>query len=298
LGGLGERWHTETNSYKIYPVCGYLCSALDATLELANEYDLDPREVEAVEVWASLFTIGMDAHSSPYLAGPRSRISTLTFSTPFTVASALIAREFGPDQLKRPWIEDDRVWQLAARVKSRHDVRLSLAALKADIPLGAALRRAQPRQAAAFGWRIAGAAFGRGGRWRRLATLKLVAGLAAEAWARRPLDFERSTKPMGARVEIQLADGRRLRREIAIPRGFAGGAAARPNEPGVRELMRDKFIASASRVIGPQRAKEAAGSIEQIESLSADGLERLLDRSCLNRSEPVKRVDEYVSTSY
>lgn len=280
LGGLGERWHTETNSFKIYPVCGYLCSALDATLDLVQHHDISPDDVVSVDVWASLFTVAMDAHSAPYLDGPRSCISTLTFSTPFTVASAILAREFSPAQLKRHWIEDPKVWELAARVRSRHDVSLTLKSLKADIPIGAALRRTSRWQAAAFGWSLAATAFGRFGRWRQPATLHLVAGLTAAAGDNRALDFRSSTKPMGARVAIRMSDGRVLSRSVSIPRGFAG---ARPSENGgqtVRELMREKFAASAGSVIGAERAAEAARLIEDLESLSPTGVERLFDLAC------------------
>lgn len=281
LGGLGERWHTETNSFKLYPASGYLSSALDATLELVRQHDVAATEVASVDVWASLFTVGMDAHSAPYLDGPRSRISTLTFSTSFTVASAILAREFTPAQLKREWIEDPRVWELAARVKSRHDVRLTLEAMTADIPIGAALRRIPRWQAAAFAWSIAATAFGRFGRWRRPETLRLIAGLTAAAGDHRPLDFKNSTKPLGARVEIHLSDGRSLHRSVSIPRGFAGAYRKEADEGSVRELMREKFQAAAGAVIGTERAAEAASLLEDMERLSPAGVQRLLDLACI-----------------
>jgi hypothetical protein len=222
----------------------------------------------------------MDAHSAPYLDGPRSRVSTLTFSTPFVIASAVLARQFTPAQLRRAWIEDPRVWELAARVKSRHDVRLTLEALTADIPIGAALRRTRRWQAAAFGWSIARTVFGRLGRLRRFDTLRLVAGLAAAAGDKSPLDFTRSTKPMGARVEIRLHDGRVLGRSVSIPRGFAG-ATAGADGGGVRELMREKFVAAASAALGPERAARAAALIEDLERLSPADVARFFDLACV-----------------
>lgn len=277
LGGLGERWHTQTNSFKIYPVCGYLCSALDATLELMTRHDLSPDRIAAVTVWASIFTAGMDAHSAPYLNGPRSRISTLTFSTPFVVASALLAGEFGPAQLKRRWIENPRVWELAARVRSRHDVELTLEALTADIPIGAALRRTRRPQAAAFGWALAAKAFGRSGRWQRpLQALRLVAGLAGAAGERGPLDFEHATKPLAATVEIRLSDGSTVRHSVSIPRGFAGA-----DGPGdVRRLMSDKLTAAAGTAIGPERAAAVADLFEHLEHLSPSDVDRCLALAC------------------
>lgn len=281
LDGLGERWHTETNSFKIYPVCGYLCSVLDATLDLVRAHDISAADVSAVDVWASLFTVRMDAHSKPYLDGPRSRISTLTFSTPFVVASAILAREFSPDQLRRSWIEDRRVWELAERVRTHHDVQLTIRAITADIPIGAGLRRASRWQAAGFAWSAAAAAYGRLGRWRSPAALRLVAASIAAAGDRRPLDFQRSTKPLGARLEIRLRDGRRFQKSVSIPRGFAGAPLAEANGQNVRDLMREKFLAAAGNVIGSGPATEVARMIEGLETLPPGCLPRLLQLACL-----------------
>ena len=276
LGGLGKRWHTETNSFKIYPVCGYVCSALDATLELVHSHEIPPGDVAAVDVWASMFTVGMDAHSAPYLDGPRSRVSTLTFSTPFTIASAILAREFTPEQLKRSWIEKPEVWQLAARVRSRHDFELTQRALTADIPIGAALRRTRPWQAGAFAWSAAGSALGKRDRWRNPDTYRLIARLAAVAGDSSPLDFSKSTKPLGAHVEIHLSDGRTLGSAVSIPQGFAG-ASTGEGKPTVRDLMRRKFVNAAAAAIGHDQAQEMSDFLERLEDLSAAEVSHLFE---------------------
>lgn len=286
LGGLGERWHTETTSFKIYPVCGYLCSAVDATLDLVHRHDIAARDVKSVDVWGSLFTVGMDAHSAPYLDGPRSRISTLTFSTPFTIASAILARQFGPSQLKRQWIEDPRVWALAASVRSRSDMSLTIEALTADIPIGAALRRVRRLEAAGFAWSVAGTAFGRSGRWRHPAqVMRLVSGLVRAAGDSRPLDLPRSTKPLGARVVIGLGNGRTVEQSVSIPRGFAG--ATQPDAYGrtLRDMLLDKFAQAAIPVIGPEQAAETAHGIEHLQELSSTGVAHLLNRACMGQPQ-------------
>lgn len=278
LGGLGEQWHTATNSYKIYPVCGYLCAALDATLELVERESPSSDEIRTVDVWASIFTVGMDAHSAPYLDGSRSRISTLTFSTPFVIASAILAGEFGPAQLERRWIEDPRVWKLAGRVRSRHDIGLTLRALTADIPIGAALRRTRRVQAAGFGWNLASKAFGRAGRWRRPGeTLRLLTRLAGAAGERGPIELDRATKPLGARVEIRLTSGRRLCRTVSIPRGFAG---AGESSTEVRRLMREKLESAATGAIGRTSAQELADRLERLEELSPAEVDQSLRGGC------------------
>ena len=286
LDGLGQRWHTETNSFKIYPVCGYLCSALEATLNLVVRHDVRANDVDSVDVWATAFMVGMDAHSAPYLKGPQSCISTLTFSTPFTVASAILAREFTPAQLKRSWIEDSRVWELSSRIRSRFDFDLTMRALTADIPIGAALRRTRRWQAAMFGLSVAAAVFGRGGRWRQPQTLRIMTGLAAAAGDKRPLDLQKSTKPMGARVEMRLKGGRVLRQTVEIPRGFAG--AQLPEGESVRQLMIDKFRTAASPVIGVERAVKTAVQIENLERLNPIEMTRLFELACVEPRQQVR----------
>ena len=261
LGGLGERWHTETNSYKLYPVCGYLCAAVDATLQILHKHHVLAEDIASIDVWSSIFTVAMDAHSKPYL-GER-RIATLTFSTPFVIASTILALGFTPAQLKRAWIDDARVWKLAKRVRCHHDAGLTLRALKADIPIGAALRRARRWQAAAFALAIP-----------ELRTPRIVLGLAAAAGERKPLDLRTSTKPIGARVEILLHGGRVLRAAVDIPRAFAGSAAP------LRELMRQKFVLAAGPVIGAARTAEAMTGFENLAVLPAAGVARLVDNAC------------------
>jgi hypothetical protein len=227
----------------------------------------------------------MDIHSAPYLDGPRSCISTLTFSTPFVLASAILARTFGSAQLKRDWIEDPRVWELEKRVQSRHDVALSLKAMTADIPVGAALRRIRRRDAAGFAWHAAGSAFGKFGRWVRPDTLRLIAGLTAAAGDTRPLNLSESTKPLGARVEMRLRNGRRLSQSVLIPRGFAGADTGAAGAATTRDLMREKFIDAAGDVIGFERATRAARTIEQVETLSPDDVARFFQGACLPSPE-------------
>jgi 2-methylcitrate dehydratase PrpD len=277
LDGLGERWHTETNSYKLYPVCGYLCAAVDATLDLVRGHDLSPCGIAAVDVFASIFTVGMDAHSAPYLDGPGSHVSTLTFSTPFVIASAILAHEFTPAQLKRDWIATPSIWALATRVRVRHDLTLTLDALTADIPIGAALRRIPRWKAALFALTLARTARLRN-PWH---IVRLVAGLARAAGERRPLDFRLSTKPMGARVTMRLTDGRVVSRAVSIPRGFAGSG------DDVRALMRWKLAAAA----GNYEATQLLALAEQLPALSHGDVASLIQLLAATRlAAPASRI--------
>jgi 2-methylcitrate dehydratase PrpD len=278
-GGLGRRWHTGTNCVKAFAACGYLTAVLEAAVGLVRDHRLDPAEVAEVEVAGSLFTLGMDAHSAPYLDGPRSPLVTLTFSTPYAVAAAIVAGDLGPEQLGRRWRDDPLVWELAGRVRVRHDAALSAAAIAGDLPVGAALARVGRREAAGFAWSLAAKAFGRGGRWRHpAATARLLAAAVRKAAAGPDRDLTRATKPLGARVRIATRDGRRLERSVAVPAGFVGAPGEGPAER--RRLAREKFLRAAAHT-GTGRSAVAAGLIERLETLSAASLARAVDLNCL-----------------
>jgi len=281
LGGLGERWHTETNNYKFYPASGYLSAAIEATLELVNRNEIRPDEIASVTVESSLFTVGMDRHSAPYLRGPASCISTLTFSTPFTIASAILAREFGPNHLKRSWIQRPDLWELASRITCSHDFDLTLAAMTADIPIGAALRRVKRWQAAAFGLHAMAMAYGKIRRWSRLSTYRLMMALAKAAGDQGPMSFKNSIKPMGARVTIRMKDGRVMQKKVAIPKGFRGAAM---DDLSLRGLLRDKFLSSAEIVIGRTKALQTMVLIEELEALMPSDVAQLIQAACIGKS--------------
>src|SRR4029078_13219767 len=105
------------------------------------------------------------------------------------------------------------------------------------------------------------------GRCRHLSdTARLIVAVTAGAGETAPLDFRSSAKPIGARVEIRLADGRLLSRSVSIPRGFAGAETRDPTEQP-RELMKRKFVEAATPVLGVERAAEGCRMIEKLEEL-------------------------------
>src|ERR1035437_9282358 len=127
---LGERWHTETLSIKLYPACAYLDSALDAAVKLHSDFsDAAKHEVSAVVngdselresvdasirdvvVRCSLFTFGMDVKSRSYVSGPGSPISALQFSVGYPMAVALLRGNFTPSDLASPRLDDPVAWK-------------------------------------------------------------------------------------------------------------------------------------------------------------------------------------------
>jgi 2-methylcitrate dehydratase PrpD len=268
LGGLGERWHTETNSFKIYPGCAYLDAVIDATLGIVRRYEVRAEHVAAVDVHASIFTVGMDVRSGPWLRGPASLVSTLSFSTPYTVACAIRDRNVTPDHLTRPRIEDADLWALADRVRVHHDPDLTIQALTSDAPVGAALKAAG-RDALRYVLRMGGSAP------RSLEGLRQGARIVKavrDASTGRVGDLQHARKAVGARVELRTTDGRYYTERVDVPIGAAGWG----DHKQVRELMREKYLACAAPVVGDVRAATASEGIERLEELDAEGVAALV----------------------
>ena len=194
FGGWGQRWHLRTLAVKRFPGCAYLSAAVEAAAELAP---LDLAEVRGVELHCSIFTLRMEAESAPFVSGPDSPLPALTFSVGYSLAAALEAGTLDAADFAPPRLTSPERWGVAERLRLHHDPDLTVAALAATAPIGAALawagERAQPYLEAA-------------GAPGELAQRALMA-------ARANLDdpfFEHPSKRIGVRLRVELRDGRRL----------------------------------------------------------------------------------------
>ncbi len=223
VADLGRRWHTETLSFKVYPACAYLDAVLDCAVELHHALTpADLATVAEVVVHASIFTVAMDLRSAPYVCGPRSPVSALTFSVAYSVATALLTGGLAPGDLAPAALDEARRWDLAGRVRLELDDALTHRALTATAPIGEALRQAGDRAAP----------------WLRSAGGERAEALLRELGPPSP-GFDHADKAIGARVEVRLADGRVLRSERDVPLG-AAGPETREHHPA---LTRQKFLA-------------------------------------------------------
>jgi 2-methylcitrate dehydratase PrpD len=199
FGGYGERWHLRTLSIKAVPGCTYLTAAVEAAAEL-GPLDLD--EVAGVEARVSIFTLGMEAQSAPFLAGPQTPLPALGFSVGYNVAAALERGGLDVDDLHGPDLGKADRWRVAGAVRLEHDEELTVAALSATAPVGAAIAWAGASALPYLTDRGAGAS--------------LAARVIDQARAADPT-FAAASKRIGARLRVSLRDGRILecRREAA-----------------------------------------------------------------------------------
>ena len=200
FSGWGSRWHLRTLSIKAVPGCAYLTAAVEAAATLAP---LDLGEVDSVEVGASVFTLGMEAESAPYIRGPQSPLPALGFSVGYNVATALESGGLDVDDLHGERLASPARWATAGKVRLSHDPELTVAALAATAPVGGAIAVAGERARAWLQSRGAGA--------------ELVDRVISKS-AGDP-DFAQPAKRIGARLTVRLRDGRALEVERAAASG-------------------------------------------------------------------------------
>ena len=95
---------------KIYPCAGVLHPALDAIIELAKEYDLQPTDIKRIRV-----SLGPDAALPLVYPRPRTALEG-KFSLPFSAAVALVHRRAGLEQYKDANLLDQIITAVMKRV--------------------------------------------------------------------------------------------------------------------------------------------------------------------------------------
>jgi 2-methylcitrate dehydratase PrpD len=242
--GLGRRWHTESMSFKRYPGGPGIDAAIDCATEIrAKLGDIRPDEIAEIVVYCSLYTIFVDRRSREYLVGPGSSPSSMIFSTPYIVATALLTGDVRATDFAPPASDDPVRWALAGRLRLAHDEALTRDTFVCTAPFGEAIRQAGPR---ARKWLV---------EFGGQELVDLVGDLGGPSET-----FEHAEKLTGARVVVNLADGRSFEQYRDRPVG-AAGPATRERHP---ELVARKFrnAGGAPEVVDVMATLETATATE------------------------------------
>lgn len=238
--GLGRAWLTETLSYKLYPGCAYIHAAIDCILALARQHHVDAKAVRAVHIAATPLTLAMEGLSAPYVRGPESLPTTLNFSMAYCAAAALTDRELTARQFSRDRVRDAAIWQLAAKVQLSSDEDLT--------------RRMRDRSLLQVVREDT----------RERYTLNLAAS-----------DPTRFAAAFGARVRIEMEDGRGFEMEQEIP---LGGAGRPPDER--RRAVEEKFRRETRYTLRKERMEKAIDLIHHLDDPGTSHLRELVRTSC------------------
>lgn len=254
VAGLGRRWHTDTLTYKRWPGSAYLHAAFDCAELLHQRLGaLDLSRIRRIVVHGSLLTWQLERKVASALAGPRTSVSTATLSVGYGVATLLMTGVLGPKDYAAPALCDEARWDLAARVSVQHDMGLSIRMARATSPLGEALRQAGDR---ALDWPEFVA-------WGGADAPRLLADLGAPEET-----FEQATMAIGARVELELADGSIAGETCEAFVGSAGPETRRDHA----SIVRRKFLATGG-------SHDVLAELERMELLDQAETVRVLVRA-------------------
>lgn len=246
LSGFGEAWVTDSLSYKIYPGCAYLDTAVDAVRAVVERYELERGEplraehVDCGRIEAGMLTTGMESMSGWYRGpGGHLRDINMNFSAAYSVALTLIAGRLTAAEFHPGWWEPraPEIESLAGRIEVVFESAMNTGM--------------RAREGAGFEL------------YRALGAGKDEPVMAGASFK----DYE---SKFPATVELRLTDGTVWRETQEIPFGGAG----RPEEE-TRELVQRKLEGNGA----------PAGSFDLLEKLPGAGSARdLVD--CLRRSGP------------
>lgn len=243
FGGLGAVWLMDTASFKIYPGNAHIGTMIDCLLHLARSHTIDAKKVRAIRVATLPQAIEIDARTVPHLNGAKTSPLVLNYSLRYNAAIALIDKELSPRQFLREKIKDGLVWDLANRVQ-----------LEVDEELARRARESSP--------------------FRRISS--------AEG-ERRVLDLDHANlanyrNSMGARVRIEMEDGRSFEAEEEVPQGGAGRA---PDER--RAAVEDKFRRETRYTLRKEKMEKAIDLVEHLEEAASSHLREIVRLCCSER---------------
>ncbi len=109
-GDLGEKYEIMNVYFKPYACCRMAHSAIDCILEILEEQDIDPNNVESITV--KTFSSDLSRYTDT-----TSGYILCQFSLPYIIAVTLIDGEVGPPQFSSKRIKDLTIHRLAKKVK-------------------------------------------------------------------------------------------------------------------------------------------------------------------------------------
>jgi 2-methylcitrate dehydratase PrpD len=238
--GFGRVWLTDTLCYKVYPGCAYIDTFIDCILHLARQHNIDARKVKGIHIAACPLTLGMEALSAPYLKGPESAQVTLNFSVAYNAAVALMDKELGPRQFTRERIKDAAVWELAGKVQLTQDEVMTQ-------------------------------------RMRERSPLRVISTPEGDRYELDlgKADLNNFRMSFGARVRIEMEDGRSFEAEQEIPTGGAGRTFDER-----RKAVEDKFRRETRYTLRKEKMEKAIDLVHHIEQSSSSGIRELVKLCC------------------
>lgn len=281
--GLSKSWVTDTLSFKIYPGCAYIDSAMDAlfdlveTFEKENERPLHPADIITATVRTTLLGAEMDRLGRSQTGDPLSPVR-INFSLPYSLAIGLLAGRLTPQELAEEELQKkkDEIHFLAEKFEVVHDWSMTLQMFERmaeHIPLHALLADIDIKKIIQMRGENAVLQL-KPGDIMKIASFLLprAPGLVKDAVtrigkAKEPFDLGRARldqvpMPFCAEVILQMRGKETLSARVDIPKGAAGRDWAETTG-----LVRKKFRDQATPLLDEEKVQRAIDLIDRLETL-------------------------------
>ena len=296
FSGLGEAWLTDTLSYKIYPGCAYIDSALDALFDTmeqfqaANDRPLEAGDIVEASVHTTLLGAEMCRLTEDNPQTPLKPVQ-VNYSLPHSLALALLAGKLTPAELHEQELKNrqDEIRAIAQKFEIVHDWSLTLSlfeGISENVPLRSLLSEIDLKQILSL-WGETGRSLGAS----LIPSPKDLLRIGSFLWARAPGLVRQASRvatsgiPMGKDKEeksfnlaqaqlaslpmrlgseliLHLRGNRKLSARVEIPSGAAGRDAAE-----TEGLVRKKFRDLATPFLDQGQVQHALDLIDQLEDL-------------------------------
>ncbi|MDR3278206.1 MAG: MmgE/PrpD family protein, partial [Oscillospiraceae bacterium] len=123
IGGLGERWESANISIKPYPSCRGTHPFIDAALQVKQENNIRPEDVEAITIFVGKGSLGLLCEPFEAKVRPRNPVDG-QFSVPWGVAVSFARGRPGLNDYTDDAIKDPAILAISSKITVTHDPKL------------------------------------------------------------------------------------------------------------------------------------------------------------------------------
>jgi len=117
LAELGRRFLNTRMSTKPWPCCGATYGVVEGALQLVQEYDIHPEDVEEITVYIDQTAYAYTFEPEQEKKRPRT-VPAAQFSIPYALGAAVVYRDVTLDNFTDESIKDERVLKIARKVNA------------------------------------------------------------------------------------------------------------------------------------------------------------------------------------
>ena len=129
IGDLGKRFESENTSIKPYPCCRGTHPSADAALSLVRDFGVEADNIESIEMFCGIGTLGLLGEPLEFKAKPRNVVDS-QFSLAWVCATGLAKKRVSLSSFTDEAIHDPEILEIAAKVKVTNDPKYDTGGLE------------------------------------------------------------------------------------------------------------------------------------------------------------------------